>query len=81
MMTKWVEGAYGFWFLRLPGGFTVTVGWDSTRPKDSKDPSGYKVSFEDSALAKRYTSLADAKAASAAFAKHKLETALAALGD
>lgn len=77
----WTEGAYGFWHLRV-NGFTGVVGWDSTRPKGSNDEtSGFKVSFEHSTLIQRYKSLDEAKAACVKLAKHKLATALVALGD
>lgn len=73
MKAEWTAAPYNFYYLRFCG-FTVTVGWDG------KDEGGYKVSFEDRNLVKRYKSLDEAKAAGVRFARQRLQEAIAALG-
>jgi hypothetical protein len=76
----WDDGKYGFSYLHL-GPFTVVIGWDSTRPKDSKEPSGYKVSFGDATLKARFSTQGEARKAGEMLARRILTKALEEVPD
>lgn len=79
MKANWIEGAYGYWRLTLPGGFVATVGWDSITPRGEVRQSGYIASFESIRLPRPYASLDEAKRAAERLARVKLTAALDAL--
>lgn len=81
MTPHWEQGSYGYYFLRLPNGFSVVVGWDSLRPKHAPEMEGFKVSFEAHTLKERFRDLPEAKAAGMTLARRILTQTLAALDE
>ena len=75
---KWSDGNYNCHYLQFRG-FIVSVCWDGTSSKSKE--AGYKVSFENRVLIKRFQGLEEGKAAGIALAKRTLEKALAQLTD
>lgn len=63
MKAEWSERSYNHYFLYLPHGFSVVVGWDR---------DGYKVTFHGSVLKKRFSSVEEAKTSGDALAKRIL---------
>lgn len=77
MKAQWIEGKFGFFYLPVAHGLQVVIGWETIRSEES----GYKVSFGDAVLKKRFQDVPSAKTAGVALAKRVLSAGLAALSD